>query len=239
MDQAPIIRLESVTKLYRMGEVDVTALNDLSLSVPAGDFVVLLGPSGCGKTTVLNLIGGLDRPTTGSVFVQGQDIGGFDDRQMTWFRRDTIGFVFQFFNLIPTLTAVEQVEFSLTLKHHGRLRQQALDLLDAVGLAERANHFPAQLSGGQQQRVAIARALANQPPILLCDEPTGNLDSTTGQQVLQVLRDLNANHGTTVVLVTHNTAIAPMADRIVHLQNGSIENVETSTAPRKVAELSW
>jgi putative ABC transport system ATP-binding protein len=239
MNENALIRLESVTKLYRMGEVDVKALDNLSLEIPSGEFVVLLGPSGCGKTTALNLIGGLDRPSSGRVVIDGQDISQFDDGELTHYRRDTIGFVFQFFNLIPTLTAAENVEFALTLKHHGKLRKQALDLLNLVGLGERANHFPAQLSGGQQQRVAIARALSNQPPILLCDEPTGNLDSATGQQVLQVLRDLNQKQGTTIVLVTHNSAIAPMADRVVRLQNGAIEDVETTAAPRAVAELTW
>jgi len=239
MNPDPLIQLESVTKLYRMGEVDVTALDNLSLSIPKGEFVLLLGPSGCGKTTALNLIGGLDRPTSGKVLIRGEDISRYDDGALTRYRRDTIGFVFQFFNLIPTLTAAENVEFALTLKHHGKLRARALELLDLVGLGERTDHFPAQMSGGQQQRVAIARALANEPPILLCDEPTGNLDSSTGQQVLHVLHDLNRKHGTTVVLVTHNSAIAPMADRVVHLQNGAIENVETTSQPRDVAELVW
>ena len=239
MTSEPLIQLESVTKLYRMGEVDVKALDDLSLSIPAGEFVVLLGPSGCGKTTVLNLIGGLDRPTSGKVRIRGEDISQYDDNGLTRYRRDTIGFVFQFFNLIPTLTAAENVEFALTLKHHRDVHDRALKLLDLVGLSERSSHFPAQLSGGQQQRVAIARALANEPPILLCDEPTGNLDSSTGQQVLHVLHDLNRKQGTTIILVTHNGAIAPMADRVIHLQNGAIENVETTSQPRDVAQLVW
>ncbi len=239
MNSDSLIRLESVSKLYRMGEVDVKALDNLSLSIPGGEFVVLLGPSGCGKTTALNLIGGLDRPTSGQVLIRGEDISQYDDRALTRYRRDSIGFVFQFFNLIPTLTAAENVEFALSLKHHGDSRKRALELLDLVGLGERASHFPAQLSGGQQQRVAIARALANEPPILLCDEPTGNLDSSTGQQVLQVLHELNRKQGTTIVLVTHNSAIAPMADRVVHLQNGAIENVETTSQPQDVAELVW
>ncbi len=239
MKEPLLIQLESVTKLYRMGEVDVNALDDLSLEIPAGEFVVLLGPSGCGKTTALNLIGGLDRPSSGRVVVQGQDISEYNEKELTRYRRDTVGFVFQFFNLIPTLTATENVEFALTLKSHDNVRQRALNLLELVSLGDRANHFPAQLSGGQQQRVAIARALANDPPILLCDEPTGNLDSTTGRQVLQVLRDLNDKQGTTIVLVTHNSAIAPMADRIVRLQNGALEHIETTSNPRDVAELTW
>ncbi len=239
MKQAPLIQLDSVSKRYRMGEVEVTALDNLSLEIHEGQFVVLLGPSGCGKTTALNLIGGLDRPTSGHVLIRGADISQYDEDRLTGYRRDTVGFVFQFFNLIPTLTAAENVEFALALKQHDRLRQRSRELLDLVGLSDRVNHFPSQLSGGQQQRVAIARALANNPPILLCDEPTGNLDSATGQQVLQVLRSLNEKQGTTVILVTHNSAIAPMADRVIHLQNGSVEQIETIAAPRDVAQLTW
>jgi len=239
MKELPLIRLDSVSKRYKMGEVSVTALDSLSLDIPAGQFVVLLGPSGCGKTTALNMIGGLDRPTSGQVLIHEENIGQFDEDQLTRYRRDTVGFVFQFFNLVPTLTAAENVEFALSLKRHGSLRKRALELLELVGLSDRANHFPSQLSGGQQQRVAIARALANDPPIMLCDEPTGNLDSKTGQQVLRVLRELNQKQGTTIILVTHNSAIAPMADRIVRLQNGSVEEIETIDAPRDVAELAW
>ncbi len=239
MTESPLIQLDSVSKQYQMGEVTVTALDNLSLEIPNGQFVVLLGPSGCGKTTALNLIGGLDRPTSGHVLIQGQDVGQFDEDELARYRRDTVGFVFQFFNLIPTLSAAENVEFALALKQHGSLRRRALDLLDLVGLSERADHFPAQLSGGQQQRVAIARAMANEPPIMLCDEPTGNLDSATGHQVLQVLRDLSEQRGTTIVLVTHNGAIAQMADRIVRLRNGQIEEIETVATPRAVSELTW
>jgi putative ABC transport system ATP-binding protein len=239
MEPQPIIQFEAVAKRYRMGEVQVTALDRLDLEIAAGEFVVLLGPSGCGKTTALNLLGGLDRPTSGRVAVQGTDISRSDDAALTKYRRETVGFVFQFFNLIPTLTAAENIEFALALTRHGNRRPRALELLGLVGLAERADHFPAQLSGGQQQRVAIARALANEPPILLCDEPTGNLDSDTGHQVLGVLRDLNRQQGTTVLLVTHNAAIAPMADRVVRLRNGGIERIDTVNAPRDVAELVW
>ncbi|HEX7101867.1 MAG TPA: ABC transporter ATP-binding protein [Nitrolancea sp.] len=235
----PLIQFEAVSKRYRMGEVQVSALDSLDLPIAAGEFVVLLGPSGCGKTTALNLLGGLDRPTGGHILVHGHDITRDDDAGLTKYRRQTVGLVFQFFNLIPTLTAAENIEFALALTRHGKRHSRALELLELVGLAERANHFPAQLSGGQQQRVAIARALANEPPILLCDEPTGNLDSDTGHQVLSVLRDLNQRQGTTVLLVTHNAAIAPMADRVVRLRNGGIERIETVDAPRAVAELVW
>jgi putative ABC transport system ATP-binding protein len=239
MEPQPIIQFEAVAKRYRMGEVQVTALDRLDLEIAAGEFVVLLGPSGCGKTTALNLLGGLDRPTSGRVAVQGTDISRSDDAALTKYRRETVGFVFQFFNLIPTLTAAENIEFALALTRHGNRRPRAHELLGLVGLAERADHFPAQLSGGQQQRVAIARALANEPPILLCDEPTGNLDSDTGHQVLGVLRDLNQQQRMTVLLVTHNAAIAPMADRVVRLRNGGIERIDTVDAPRDAAELVW
>ncbi len=241
MTAAPLIRLEHVTKNYPMGEVVVHALRDLSLSIDRGEFVVLLGPSGSGKTTTLNLIGGLDRPSSGRIMVEDEEITGYDEKALTAYRRHKVGFVFQFFNLIPTLSARENVEFALELveRHRRRVRQRADDLLALVGLADRADHFPAQLSGGEQQRVAIARALANRPPVMLCDEPTGNLDVATGRHVLQALRDLNRKEGTTVVLVTHNTAIAPMADRIVRLHDGSIAHVERNSSPKPVDEIEW
>ncbi|RMG89778.1 MAG: ABC transporter ATP-binding protein [Chloroflexi bacterium] len=238
---APLIECRQVKRFYQMGEVTVQALRGLDLCVDSGEFIVLLGPSGSGKTTTLNLIGGLDRPTEGQIVVAGEDITRYTEKQLTDYRRRKIGFVFQFFNLIPSLTAVENVEFALTLtEQNGRnLRRKAVALLDLVGLADRADHFPSQLSGGEQQRVAIARALANHPPILLCDEPTGNLDAGTGQQVLQVIRELNQQEGTTVVLVTHNTAIAPMADRVVRLRDGQIDHIEVNERPLSVAELAW
>jgi putative ABC transport system ATP-binding protein len=239
MDE-PLVSLESLTKEYRMGEVTVRALRGLDLAVGRGEFAVLLGPSGCGKTTTLNLVGGLDRPTSGRVLVGGDDIGRMSDAGLTAFRRDKAGFVFQFFNLIPTLTAAENVEFALALTMRSReARRRARELLGLVGLAERADHFPSQLSGGEQQRVAIARALARQPSLLLCDEPTGNLDVETGRSVLAVIRELNRNQGTTVLLVTHNTAIAPAADRVVRLHDGAVVRDERNPQPRPVAELSW
>jgi putative ABC transport system ATP-binding protein len=239
MTQQLLIQLEAVNKNYRLGEVTVHALRGLDLQIAAGEFVVLLGPSGCGKTTTLNLIGGLDKPTGGRVVVQGEDITHYNDAQLTGYRRRQVGFVFQFFNLIPTLSAAENIEFALALTDGRDLHAHALDLLGLVGLRERAGHFPAQLSGGEQQRVAIARALANKPRVLLCDEPTGNLDAETGQQVLQVIRDLNRQAGATVVCVTHNSAIAPMADRVVRLRDGAIDHVEENAQPREVAELAW
>jgi putative ABC transport system ATP-binding protein len=240
MSQESLVEFQFVIKDYPMGEVTVHALRGLDLTIAPGEFIVLLGPSGSGKTTVLNLIGGLDKPSDGHVIVAGEDIKGYDDKRLTNYRRRRVGFVFQFFNLIPTLTALENVEFALTLTDHDRpLRTIALDLLDQVGLKDRADHFPAQLSGGEQQRVAIARALANQPLILLCDEPTGNLDVETGQRVLEVIREVNQKDGSTVIMVTHNAALAPMANRVIRLRSGEIDAVETNPEPRPVAELEW
>ncbi len=236
-----IIRLENVTKTYPMGEVEVHALRGLNLEVPQGQFVVLLGPSGSGKTTTLNLIGGLDRPTEGKVVVEGEDIARLNDRRLTQYRAAKVGFVFQFFNLIPTLTAAENIAFALELVTRDRkaIQERTAALLALVGLANRGNHFPSQLSGGEQQRVAIARALANRPSIVLADEPTGNLDVETGRQVLQALRDLNRQEGVTVVLVTHNTAIAPLADRVVRLHNGTVASDEHNPHPAPASALNW
>ncbi len=235
------IQLVGVSKVYPMGEITVEALQDMNLQVKAGEFLVLLGPSGSGKTTTLNLIGGLDRATDGQIIVEGTDISGYDERQLTLYRRHKVGFIFQFFNLIPTLTAQENVEFALELvERDGRtVRRRASELMALVGLADRADHFPSQLSGGEQQRVAIARALAKQPPIMLCDEPTGNLDVDMGVHVLQTMRDLNRQEGTTFVLVTHNTAIAAMADRIVRLRDGAVVETKVNEAPVPPTEISW
>jgi putative ABC transport system ATP-binding protein len=236
----PLIELRDVTRHYQMGEVTVEALRGFNLQIQQGEFIVLLGPSGSGKTTTLNLIGGLDRPTSGQICVQGEDISGYNETQLTDYRRRKVGFIFQFFNLIPTLNAAENVEFALTLTHkNGDMQNRVNRLLDLVGLRERANHFPSQLSGGEQQRVAIARALANNPPVLLADEPTGNLDVGTGHQVLQAMRDLNREEKTTIVLVTHNVAIAPMADRVVRLSDGEIDHIEVNETPVEVAALEW
>ena len=240
MSAQSLIQLKGIQKYYPMGEVTVHALSGMDLDVKRGEFIVLLGPSGSGKTTTLNLIGGLDRPTAGKLEVDGTEITGLNETRLAEYRRKSVGFIFQFFNLIPTLTAVENVEFALALTHGGKaMRPQGLEFLDRVGLRERADHFPSQLSGGEQQRVAIARALANRPPLLLCDEPTGNLDAGTGRQVLQSLRDLNKKEGATVVLVTHNTSIAPMADRIVRLHDGAVSKIDPNPNPAPVAELAW
>jgi putative ABC transport system ATP-binding protein len=235
-----LIELSSVTKNYLMGETTVHALRGLDLQLEQGELVVLLGPSGCGKTTTLNVIGGLDRPSSGTILVNGADITRFDDRRLTEYRRGSIGFIFQFFNLIPTLTASENVEFALALLDGKRApRTAALDLLDLVGIRDRADHFPSELSGGEQQRVGIARALANRPALLLCDEPTGNLDVDTGVHVLGTIKEFNRSEGTTVLLVTHNAAIAPFADKIVRLHDGTIDRVEKVDEPRPVTELVW
>lgn len=240
MNHHNLIEMHEITKTYPMGEVIVQALNGMDLVVEHGEFIVLLGPSGSGKTTTLNLIGGLDQPSSGQLIVDGEEITHFNETRLAKYRCHKVGFIFQFFNLIPTLTAVENVEFALTLTQHGRdLRQRALEFLSQVGLQERANHFPSQLSGGEQQRVAIARALANHPPLLLCDEPTGNLDVDTGRQVLQSLRVLNQKEGATVVLVTHNTSIAPMANRVVRLRNGAVDQINENPSPTPVTELAW
>ena len=235
------VQLQNVTKTYQMGEVQVHALNGLDLSIQEGEFVVIVGPSGSGKTTTLNLIGGLDTPTSGELLVAGTDIAGYDEDALTAYRRDQIGFIFQFFNLLPTLTAGENVEFALELadREGQDVHQRARDLLDKVGLAERADHFPSQLSGGEQQRVAIARALAKDPPILLADEPTGNLDFRMGQKVLRVMRDLNQQEGRTVILVTHNTVIGRIGERVVHLRDGQVSDVKVNAHPLQAGQIEW
>jgi putative ABC transport system ATP-binding protein len=235
------VQLHNVTKTYQMGEVQVHALSGLDLEVQEGEFVVIVGPSGSGKTTTLNLIGGLDTPTSGELIFAGTNIAGYDEKALTAYRRDQIGFIFQFFNLLPTLTAGENVEFALELVERDgqNVHRRARALLEKVGLAERADHFPSQLSGGEQQRVAIARALAKDPPILLADEPTGNLDFRMGQKVLGVMRDLNQQEGRTVVLVTHNTVIGQMGDRVVHLRDGQVAHTEVNAHPLKAGQIEW
>ena len=238
--EAALLELRQASREYRMGEVTVQALRGVDLDVDAGQVVVLLGPSGSGKTTLLNLVGGLDSPTRGEVLVAGEAIAGYDARRLADYRARTVGFIFQFFNLIPSLTAAENVEFALALveSDHTTARR-ARELLDRVGLEGRADHFPAQLSGGEQQRVAIARALANRPRLLLCDEPTGNLDVDTGRHVLEVLDSTARDDDTTVLLVTHNAAIAPMADRVLRLRDGRVEHDDTNPSPTPPGELDW
>ncbi len=236
-----VVELRAVTREYQMGDVMVKALQGVDLTVGAAQIVVLLGPSGSGKTTLLNMVGGLDTPSSGDVVVHGESIAGYDARRLADYRARSVGFVFQFFNLVPSLTAAENIEFAVSLVNAdtAAARRRAREVLDRVGLLDRADHFPAQLSGGQQQRVAIARALANQPRVLLCDEPTGNLDVDTGRQVLQVLDDTARDESTTVLLVTHNAAIAPMADRVLRLRDGRVEHDDTNPNPTLPRELDW
>ncbi len=236
-----VVELRGVTREYRMGEVTVQALRGVDLEIDAGQVVVLLGPSGSGKTTLLNLVGGLDSPTAGDVVIAGEAIAGYDALRLADYRARTVGFIFQFFNLIPSLTAAENVEFALALveRDHTASAGRARELIQRVGLGDRGDHFPAQLSGGEQQRVAIARALANHPRVLLCDEPTGNLDVDTGRQVLDVLDSTARDDGTTVLLVTHNSAIAPMADRVLRLRDGHIEHDDPNPTPTPASELDW
>ncbi|MAG34795.1 MAG: macrolide ABC transporter ATP-binding protein [Dehalococcoidia bacterium] len=238
---APAARLVEARKSFPMGQVEVAALQGVSLNILPGEFLVILGPSGSGKTTLLNLLGGLDLPTDGQVVVDGQDVGGLDDRALTRYRRERVGFIFQFFNLIPTLTAAENIEFALELveRDSNRVAERTAELLGQVGLAERSDHFPSRLSGGEQQRVAIARALAKDPPLLLCDEPTGNLDFRTGIRVLKLLRQVTADQGRACVLVTHNSVIGEMADRVVRLRDGLIEQEILHEDPKDPAELRW
>ena len=240
MNKTPIVDCRDLSREDQMGEVTVHALRSVDLCLNRGEIVVLLGPSGSGKTTTLNLIGGLDRATRGQILFNGQDITSHDDNQLTDYRRDKVGFVFQFFNLIPSLTAAENVEFALALSRDKTDHaSQALELLEMVDLQDRANHFPSQLSGGEQQRVAVARALANNPPLLLCDEPTGNLDVEMGRQVLGVIEDFNRNNDTTVLLITHNTALAAMGDRIIRLRDGRIDHEEINPEPKPASALEW
>ncbi len=232
------IKFRGVYKTYQLGEIQVEALRRVDLEIDAGEFVVILGPSGSGKTTLLNLVGGIDNVSGGELIIDGSDVARMSKRELTEFRRTTIGFVFQFFNLIPTLTAKENVQFALELiADHSEAR--ALEVLEKVGLGDRAEHFPSQLSGGEQQRVAIARALSKNPPILLCDEPTGELDFRTGVKILELMKEINEGEGRTFILVTHNTAIGEIADRVVHLHSGEISSVERVKKPKSPAQLKW
>jgi putative ABC transport system ATP-binding protein len=225
-----------ITKTYHMGEVDVQALRGVDLDLYAGEFVVLLGPSGSGKSTLLNILGGLDVPTDGSVFYRGEQLTAFDDNALTRYRRDNVGFVFQFYNLIPSLTARENVALITEIAQNPMKPAEALAL---VGLGKRMDHFPAQMSGGEQQRVAIARAVAKRPDVLLCDEPTGALDFHTGVLVLEAIQKINTEMGTTTAVITHNAVIADMADRVIHISGGEITHVDSNANKRPAAELKW
>jgi putative ABC transport system ATP-binding protein len=229
-EDTQLIRARSLARRYIMGKESVMALNGVDLDIRRGEFVALVGPSGSGKSTLLNLIGGLDRPSSGEIWVEDLELGKASDKRLVRYRRDRIGFIFQSFNLLPTRSAVENVEVPLMLAGQGRKsrRDRALALLERVGLGKRAGHRPNELSGGEMQRVAIARALANNPLLLLADEPTGNLDSKTGKDILNMLRELLHTQGLTMVLVTHDMNVASYADRIVHLLDGKIQRIETA-----------
>jgi putative ABC transport system ATP-binding protein len=233
---APVFAARGLTKVYRMGEVEVHALRGVDLELHAGEFAVLLGPSGSGKSTLLNILGGLDVPTAGSVFYRGQELTEFDDSALTRYRREHVGFVFQFYNLIPSLTARENVALVTDIATNP---MNPTDALALVNLVERKDHFPAQLSGGEQQRVAIARAVAKNPSVLLCDEPTGALDVHTGILVLEAISRINHNLGTTTAVITHNAVIADMADRVISISDGRIVHVERNQAKRLASELTW
>ncbi|MDP1649752.1 MAG: ABC transporter ATP-binding protein [Rubrivivax sp.] len=231
-----VFRARDLTKTYRTGEVEVVALRDVTLEIARGEFIVLLGPSGSGKSTLLNILGGLDVPTSGEVTFAEHRLDGASDAELTRYRREHVGFVFQFYNLIPSLTVRENVALVTDIAEAPMDIDEAIAL---VGLTPRRDHFPAQLSGGEQQRVAIARAIVKKPDVLLCDEPTGALDYTTGKLVLDVIARINRELGTTAVVITHNAAIAGMADRVIHLGDGRIQSIERNEHKISPAELSW
>ena len=226
----------SVGKTYQMGEVKINALHDASFEIEKGELVVIVGPSGAGKTTLLNILGGMDGLTTGKVLLDGRDISGMDRRELTQYRRMDVGFVFQFYNLIGNLNALENVELANQICKHPL---PAAQVLKNVGLEARMKNFPSQLSGGEQQRVAIARALAKNPKLLLCDEPTGALDYQTGKAILKLLQDTGRKTGMTVVIITHNSALTAMADRVIHVKNGTVCGIEQNEHPMDIAEIEW
>lgn len=230
------VKLEEITKIYKMGEVEIHAVDGINFSINKGEFVVIVGPSGAGKTTVLNILGGMDTATSGTIMVDGQDITRYSGRQLTSYRRDDIGFVFQFYNLMPNLTALENVELAMQICKEPL---DAKEVLVDVGLGDRLDNFPAQLSGGEQQRVSIARALAKRPKLLLCDEPTGALDYNTGKSILKLLQDMCRKRGMTVIVITHNSALAPMADRLIKIKNGKVSEMKINENPVSIDEIEW
>ena len=230
------IEFKDVVKQYQMGEVTITALDKTNFSIEKGELVVIVGPSGAGKTTALNILGGMDTATSGTVVIDGKDISKLKKKELTKYRREDIGFVFQFYNLVQNLTTLENVELAT------QICKNSLDpktILKKVGLEERMKNFPSQLSGGEQQRVAIARAIAKNPKLLLCDEPTGALDYKTGKQILELLQDTARKENMTVLIITHNTAIAPMADKVIHFKNGTAEKIEINEKPLPIEEIEW
>lgn len=230
------VKLENVSKIYGSKEVKIVAVDEISFQIAEGEFVVIVGPSGAGKTTVLNILGGMDKATSGRVLVDGHDIAGYTNKQFTAYRREDIGFVFQFYNLVPNLTALENVELALQICKNPL---DAKTVLSEVGLKDRLGNFPAQLSGGEQQRVSIARALAKNPKLLLCDEPTGALDYQTGKAILKLLQDMCREKGMTVIVITHNSALTPMADRVIKIKNGKVSRMTLNDNPTPVEEIEW
>jgi putative ABC transport system ATP-binding protein len=229
-------KANSLTKVYVTGESEVHALRGVSVEIPEGELVVLLGPSGSGKSTFLNIIGGLDQPSSGQVIFQDRDLAKLSNHELTYYRRESVGFVFQAYNLVPSLTALENVALVTEISPNPMF---PMDALNIVGLKDRANHFPSQMSGGEQQRVAIARAIAKQPQVLLCDEPTGALDSETGIVVLNALLNVNKEFGTTCIIITHNAAIAKLAHRVIHFSDGKIGHMEMNANPIKPEQINW
>ena len=230
------VEFKEVTKTYTMGSVKVNAVHDMNFSIEEGELCVIVGPSGAGKTTVLNMLGGMDTCTSGSIYLDGKEIGGLSEKERTLYRRHDIGFVFQFYNLIPSLNALENVSIVAKMTPHSF---DAKEMIRSVGLGDRCQHFPDELSGGEMQRLSIARAICKNPDILLCDEPTGALDSATGRSVLQLLTDMARKYNKTVIIVTHNASIALCANEVIHLKDGRIEFSEKNEKPLKVDEVNW
>lgn len=231
-----LIRLENVKKIYQTGEVITKAVDGIDFTVNQGEFALIIGASGAGKTTVLNILGGMDTATSGAVYIDGEDISKWNKKQLTGYRRDDIGFVFQFYNLVPNLTALENVELALQISKNPLDAEQ---ILSDVGLSKRLSNFPAQLSGGEQQRVSIARALAKNPKLLLCDEPTGALDYKTGKSILKLLQDTCRERKKTVIVITHNLAIAPIADRVIEIKSGKVHDMRINQEPKSVETIEW
>jgi putative ABC transport system ATP-binding protein len=230
------IKLENVKKTYVMGEVEIHAVNDVSFSIDKGEFVIILGASGAGKSTILNLLGGMDQATSGKIVVDGNEISSYNTKQLTKYRREEIGFVFQFYNLVQNLNALENVELAVEICSNPL---NPVEVLHGVGLKNRMDNFPSQLSGGEQQRVSIARALAKNPKLLLCDEPTGALDSNTGRAILKLLTSTVKKYNMTVIVITHNSALAPIADKVIHVKNGRIESVDQNPDPVPIEQIEW
>ncbi len=230
------IEVRDVTKTYKMGEVEIKAVDEIGFGIDKGEFVVIVGPSGAGKTTILNILGGMDTATFGTIYVDNVDITKFNENELTKYRRDDVGFVFQFYNLVGNLTAIENVELALQISKNPL---SAKDVLKDVGLGNRLDNFPAQLSGGEQQRVSIARALAKNPKLLLCDEPTGALDYITGKSILKLLQDTCREKGVTVIVITHNSALAPMADKVIKVKNGRVDKLLLNEHPTPVEYIEW